>query len=59
MQYNPTVRFSKFTSNKEYEEFERFLTKLVWRETWLMGTLKAFINSSFQEINNFLLQIWL
>ena len=30
---NPTVRFSKFTFNiKIYEEFVRFLSKLVWRE---------------------------
>ena len=33
MQYDPTVRFSKFTSDKEYVEFEGFLTKLVWKET--------------------------
>ena len=34
MQYNSTDRFSKFASNKEiYEEFERFLSKLVWMET--------------------------
>ena len=37
MQYNPKARFSKFTSNKEYEEFEWFITKLVWRETLSVG----------------------
>ena len=31
---NLTVRFSKFTLNIEiYEEFIKFLSKLVWRET--------------------------
>ena len=30
---NPTVKFSKFTLNiKIYYEFERFLSKLVWRK---------------------------
>ena len=33
--YNSIVKFSKFTFNKKiYEEFERFLSKLVWRETF-------------------------
>ena len=33
--YNPTIRFLKFTFNKMiYEEFEEFLHKLVWRETF-------------------------
>ena len=31
--FNPIVRFSKFTLNiKIYKEFERFLSKLVWKE---------------------------
>ena len=65
MQCNPIVRFSKFASNKEiYEEFERFLSKLVWRETlsWyfrvrLMSTLKAFINSSFRKLTKFFFKL--
>ena len=38
MQYNPMVRFSKFTYNKEYEEFERFPLKLVWKDP-IIGNL--------------------
>ena len=33
--YNPTVRFSKFTSNKKRcEEFGGFISKLFWRENF-------------------------
>jgi len=33
--YNPTIRFSKFTSNKKIcEEFGGFISKLFWRETF-------------------------
>ena len=43
--FNPTIRFSKFKLNiKIYEEFEGFLSKLVWRETLFI--LKVTHNSN-------------
>ena len=39
---NTTIRFSKFTLNiKIYEEFVKFLSKLVWRETLLKKKKKV------------------
>ena len=36
--YNLTVRFSNFTLNiKIYEKIEKFLSKLVWKKTLLIG----------------------
>ena len=41
--YNPTVKFSKFTFNiKIYEEFEGFLSKLVWRKTLFSHHLRQY-----------------
>ena len=38
--YNPTVRLSKFTLNRKiYEELERFLCNLIWRETLFHNNL--------------------
>ena len=45
--YNPTIRFSKFTSNKWIcEEFGGFISKLFWRETFSL-----FIFYSIKEKN--------
>ena len=38
--YNPTVKFSKLTFNKKIQgEFEKLLSKLVWREIFSNQTL--------------------
>ena len=41
---NPIIRFSKFTSNKKIEEeFEGFLSKIVWRETLKVSNMDTYI----------------